>query len=292
MVGTTKGTISSRPVGSTLRQARQAKKLSVRELAARLGTNHSVVSRVENGYTQPTRELLARIYAALDMTDSEIGELLADIRSDSTQWIGTGQINRNVQIQALRAFEGQATSIVSVLPTLIPGWFQIPSYTQAIMHAGGLPEWEVQERVKTRADRAQILIRRRNPTALSAYIGEMALRQVVGGPEVMHEQLLELLDWADPSRPHIDIRIVPYSAGWFPGMGAGFMLLDFGDAQPSLVHTEDFNSGQFRHDPAEVAEYRKGVDTVRSVAMSQEESRRLIADIAQIYDPAGSEHVA
>lgn len=293
MVGTTsKGTISSLPIGATLRRVREAKNVSSRELAKRLGKNHSVVSRIENGKRRPTREQLAEIYRALKMTPTEIGELLADAKSDNTEWIGTGRINRNVQMEALKAFEAQASSIVSVLPTLIPGWLQIPAYTQAIMQAAGLPDWDVQERVNTRAARTQILIRRRNPVKLEAFIGEAALRQTVGGPEVMHEQLLELLNWADGSRPHIHIHIIPFSAGWYPGMGAGFMLLHFDETQPSLVHTEDYLSGQFRHDPAEVAEWVKGVDTVRSVAMDQEESLRLIAEIAQVYDPAGSEHVA
>lgn len=302
MVGTTKGAVSSRSIGHTLRTRREAlvPPVSVRELARRLkrigvSIDHTKLSRIENGQSQANPEVLAKICAQIGMSSAEIGDLLADASStDGVQWISTKRIPRGTQLQALRAFESRATSIVSVLPTLIPGWMQTPAYTQAIMRAAGLPDWEVEERLKVRADRAKILIQRHNPTRLEVFIGEEALRRLIGGPEegpeLMQEQLLELLAWADPGRANISIQVIPRTAGWFPGLVGGFMVLNI-DGAP-IVHIEHITTGQFLSDRADVDEFLKGVDKVRELALSRDESRDMIAHIAQLHNETGSEHVA
>jgi transcriptional regulator with XRE-family HTH domain len=69
---------ASKPtLANTMRQAREAAGLSVRQLAPLVGAHHSVLARIEAGdTTRPTPELLQRIAEALKI---DVAELLAFI---------------------------------------------------------------------------------------------------------------------------------------------------------------------------------------------------------------------
>jgi transcriptional regulator with XRE-family HTH domain len=54
-------------VGRMIRELREARQLSQRELAARIGTAQSVVGRLEAGGSRPTLATLERVAAALDL---------------------------------------------------------------------------------------------------------------------------------------------------------------------------------------------------------------------------------
>jgi len=294
MVGTTHGAMSTRPLGPALRAAREAMtpKVGVRELARRLDMDHTRLSRIETGQLVPDRDTVAKIGAATGMTESEIGQLLAEAnRVEGDRWIATKYADRKMQMQALLAFERIASAITVVRPMMIPGLLQIPDYTRAIMQVGSMPEWDIVERVEVRSSRSQILVRRHNPTPYTALIGEEALRRTIGSPAVMHDQLMELWAWSDPDRPHIDIRIIPASAGYYPGIGAGgFMLLDFA-SRPSLVQLDTIATSLFLYEEKDLRAHREAVDIVRSLAMGRAESRDLIASIAHLHE-TGSESVA
>lgn len=57
------------PLGRRLREAREAKGLSMREVAERLGVSHTTVSRWEDGLVTPTRENLRLIAERLGIED-------------------------------------------------------------------------------------------------------------------------------------------------------------------------------------------------------------------------------
>jgi transcriptional regulator with XRE-family HTH domain len=292
MVGTTHiQAVFTRPIGEALKEARTAQGIGVRELARTLGwQSHERISRYENGQRVPKPDTIAEIGLALGLTTTTIGELIASIEhARGPRWVNTDHQDRVAQQEALIAFEAQATRIVEVSPLLVPGLFQTPDYTRAIMESGDMPEWDAQARVETRAARSAILVRRGNPPHLAAYIGEEALTKVIGGPEVMHAQLDDLHSWAD-DRTNVAIHIIPRGSGYYRGLTNAYRLLEF-DTQKPLVSTETPNTTLFFSQDVDIAAYRKGVDTVHAVALGPRESRALIADIAAHYETE-SESVA
>ena len=82
----------------------------------------------------------------------------------------------------------------------IPGLLQTRAYTQAIMQTGRpfTPEAELKRDFDGRLERQEIFSTD-EPPKLWEIIAEGALRQAVGGPDVMHEQLDHLVRMADSS---------------------------------------------------------------------------------------------
>jgi Domain of unknown function (DUF5753) len=78
----------------------------------------------------------------------------------------------------------------------------------------------------------QNVLFRRAPPRYVALIGEAALRQGIGSPEVMTHQRRHLLDVAKVRT--LSLRIVPAGCGWHAGLAGPFMVYDFADL-PSIV---------------------------------------------------------
>lgn len=300
MVGTSHIPVTTRPVGERLKAAFTAaktfpdgEKMGVRELGRRARMVHTKVSRILNGHIGAKPAEVVTLGRLIGIDEASLAELEALAHFGvKQQWVAVRHSDRAAQLRGLLAFEQHAARLYTVAPLLVPGILQIPEYTAAIMRIDGLPEYEIEARVDERANRCRILYRDENPAQLTALIGHEALLRPVGGPEVMFEQLQELLSWASPDRPNIDIRVIPLETDWHPALEGPYLLLSFDDDQPDIVHLETRNNGLFLHEAADVAGYRAAVDTVRAVAMSRDESRDLIAHIAHQLEHTGSEIVA
>src|SRR5690606_23715459 len=111
-------------------------------------------------------------------------------------------------IQSLQ-FETVATEIRSFLPALIPGSLQTRRYASAIVDGlqGPLSERDRHIRVEVRMRRRDQLLHREDPPAHLLLLDESALLRKVGGPEVMSEQLYDLLEFVRAGR--VTVRVIP-----------------------------------------------------------------------------------
>ena len=139
-----------------------------------------------------------------------------------------------------------------------------------------LPESEVDNLVRTRMARQALLSRFRPPT-LSVIVDEMVLRRPVGEPGVMYGQLQHLL--AMSQRPKIDMRVVPFTTGAYPGLTGPALILEFAD-QPTLVYAETRGASGLLEEAPVIRKVRLAWREILSVALSPEDSARLIADIS------------
>ncbi len=195
--------------------------------------------------------------------------------TDDPHWLSVGNADRDRQMAALLDFERSASVIVDVSPLLIPGLLQTADYARAIMVAAGVPASQIEMRVVVRVGRREVLTRR-DPAQLLALVGEAALRQKIGGPQALIDQLNHLLKVAD--LPNVDLRIFPADGGWTPALEGPFVLINSADGPP-IVHLENRRSGLFFHEKDDVAAYEAAIDRVKQEAMSPAASRGLIADI-------------
>jgi hypothetical protein len=129
-------------------------------------------------------------------------------------------------------------------------------------------------------ERQQVL-HRPHAAPVVFYVHEQALRLQVGGPAIMHEQLLHLVIMA--GLPHVGLRVVPATAGAQAVFGGSFRVFQFRDHHP-LVFLDGVAVGVFLEDPEYVAEYRRLLPELRSVAMSEGESRSFAATLADEFD--------
>jgi transcriptional regulator with XRE-family HTH domain len=69
-------------LGHRLREAREQKKIGLRELARRLGVSPSLISQIETGKTEPSINTLFAIVSALELS---VNEIVFDSRQDAGQ---------------------------------------------------------------------------------------------------------------------------------------------------------------------------------------------------------------
>lgn len=273
MPGTTP---KARALGAELRKAREAAGLGVRQVAAMLETSHATVSRWETGHRSPKPEDVSA-YLAKVGASAEVRQQLVELArgADGPHWLSVGMPEQKPQLAGLLEVERTAAYIATVSTLLIPGLLQIGDYARAIMRQADVPASEIDTRVAVRIGRQEI-VTRRNPVRLDAFIGESALHADIGGAAVMVDQLHALLAHAE--RPNVDLRVIPMQSDWHPGLDGPFLLVESLDGA-GVVHLENRISGLFLHEPADIEVYWSAVEKVRKVAMSAEDSAKLIAEV-------------
>lgn len=276
-------TPKARALGNALREAREGCGLSLRRLAGELGRDPGVLSRWESGERVPKPTDVAQILTLLGVNGSRYDEIVELTTGTSEpRWLAVTLPEQRQQLAALLDFERTATTITEVSPLLIPGLLQSGGYVRAIMSGGGVPADEVETRIAVRIGRREV-IARRDPVHLCALVGETALRQVVGGREVMLEQLehlQEISQW-----PNIELRIVPFTCGWNPALEGPFLLIDSDHAMP-VVQIENRRSGLFLHEVQDIDTYRRAAEHVRHVTLSPERSLELIGEAMKEVEAA------
>jgi transcriptional regulator with XRE-family HTH domain len=248
--------------------------IGLRQFAKDVGRDPSLLSRWETGDRVPSPTDVAQILGKLGVTGERYDEII-ELASgaDDARWLATSLPEQRAQLAALLDFERTATVITDVSPLLIPGLLQTGDYARAIMTDGGLSPTEASTRVAIRMGRREEFTRR-DSTRLVALIGEAALRQMIGTAEVMAAQLGFLLEMA--ARPDVELRIVPFESGWYPGLAGAALLID-SDTQTPVLHVELPVSSLFLHSRSDLLAYRKAVDTVATRTMSPEDSLAVVA---------------
>ncbi|AOS64454.1 helix-turn-helix domain-containing protein [Actinoalloteichus hymeniacidonis] len=268
----------ARALADSLRAARTENKLTVREIARRLRVNHSVISRAESGARVPKENevatILGAIGAAPDVRDRII-EMARDV--DREAWSALHHQGTSPHLSTLIKYERDAVAITDVNPLLVPGLCQTLGYARAIMSAD--PErvspTEVDGLVMYRMARQRMLAE--SDTQFTAIIDEPVLVRQIGGRAVMAEQCNHLVEMSH--RSDVDIRVIPVSAGYHPALSGGWFLMEFAEATP-VLHLEHVDSGTFLHRRSDTRSFLKARDSLLAVAMSTEESARLITRYA------------
>lgn len=269
-------TPKSRTLGGALREAREQRGLSLRELARQLELDPSRLSKWELGKEAPKDTVVAQILTHLGVTGERYDELIRlTAGADDGLWV-VALPEQRPHLAALLDLEQSAETITTVSPLLIPGLLQCHPYVRAIMATGNLPADEIATRVTLRLGR-QNVITRRNPACLRVFLGEAALRQVIGSPAVMIEQLEHLIEEA--KRPNVELRVMAFGSGHHAGLIGQFTRFDPRPDQgiDVVVHAENQQSGLFMQE--DVSTFQQAIEDVDRVAMSPTESVGLIADV-------------
>lgn len=277
MAGRQGTSVRQRRVSGELRAIRKSKGLSCEDVAAALGCSVSKISRMENGHRGLYPEDVATVLGFYRVPAQQREELLQLVRDGAeSNWVQVGGKLPSDWKDLIR-IETEAVSLCSYQPLLVPGLLQTGDYARAVIQAGNsqLTTDEVDHLVRTRMAR-QALLSRFRPPSFSAIVDEMVLRRAVGEPGVMPGQLRHLLTMT--ARPHVDVRVVPFNVGENPGLDGPFMILDFAN-QPSLEYVETRGTGALLEDQPVIESARVAWQELLAVALSAQESARLVADI-------------
>jgi transcriptional regulator with XRE-family HTH domain len=253
-----------------LRRARGG--LSQEALGKRIGYSGELVGKVEKRERRPTRQFAE----ACDVTFPELGGLF-------TRLLGEAELAHGVYPAWFVSWvdaEQRASVIRWWEPLLIPGLLQTADYARALFDTwqSVVPSGDTDADVVARLDRQRIFDR---PVAPSfwALIDETVLHRGVGGPKVMHEQLLHLAEMSE--RPRVTVEVLPADAGAHVGLLGAFAVASFADDTPGIVYLESPDAGETTKTPATVAKIDLTYDTLRTEALGGRASRDLIRKVAE-----------
>lgn len=270
-------TVRQRKLARELKELREATGLDVDQAAERLGVSPSTIHRIERGAYRP-KELVLRNMLALYGADSSRSAMLVDLWHQARQrgwWIAYGDVLTGTYI----GLEDEASTIRTYEGTVVPGLLQTEEYARALL--GGLRPGDLrrnQRIVEARALRRTKFNGRGDPPSLHAILGEAALRQLVGGAEVMRDQISYLK--AMTRRKNIRIQVVPFERGAHPGMTGSFVILGFSDeSDPTVAYAETRAGDLFPEDELALAGLTIDWDRLAEMALTPEESVSMLTDL-------------
>ncbi|WP_436492535.1 helix-turn-helix domain-containing protein [Actinokineospora sp. HUAS TT18] len=275
---------STRELGELLRQHRLAAGLSMRDLGAKIGQTLTNMHRIETGYRGTTSETEAVQYVtACGASPDDVRGIIAACREVADYrgyWLDAHDELLGEPLRRVIFHESRADKSVCYEPELIPGLLQTKPYAEALFARVDMADDDRSALVETRLARQHIL-HREKPGKFTFFIHERALRMAVGDHQVMAEQLTTMMVLADLQ--NIRIRVVPIAARNRGVFGGPFRLFGFARYQ-TLTHLDAPFGGWFLEDPKYVGSYLSLNRRLTEVALDVEESRVLLAKLADEYD--------
>lgn len=272
-------TVRGRRLARELRKLREARGLTLQDVADRLAWSRATVSRLETGQTRPRPGDIADIMELYGVPSPERDALITLAKQARQRGWWTAYVD--VFAGSYVSLEDEASEIRTWDSQLIHGLLQTEDYSRAVIGAGRMlpTPGDVDRRVAARKAR-QALLDRPNAPRLHAVFEESVIRRPIGGPAVMHVQLCALLDAA--LRPNITIQILTFAAGAHAGLDGRFTILSYPDpADPDIAYVEGTMGDVYLESAAETEQHRTRFDRIIAAALSPEESTHLIGEAAK-----------
>jgi transcriptional regulator with XRE-family HTH domain len=175
-----------------------------------------------------------------------------------------------------RQIEGLSTELNWFEIFVIPGLLQTPEYARAILAAGHTRPLDLDAQVRARLER-QAILTRDDPPMMVAVMDDNAVRRVIGGEKVMHDQLMHLLELAE--QPHIRLQIIPHDVGAYAGLTGPFVIATLDGEQ--VVYQEAALRGHIVEGHADVAAFKRMWAALRADALPRKASLDLISKVAK-----------
>ncbi|MEV4683255.1 helix-turn-helix transcriptional regulator [Streptomyces kurssanovii] len=250
--------------GYELRRHRETAGLTQKQLGAIVNYTGSLVGQVETARKLPTAEFSERVDAALG-TGGLLSRLLGLVlRSQLPAWF-----------QQVAELEARATEISTFQTHMVHGLLQTEGYARAVL--GTMDPEGLDDRTAVRLARQRIL-EKAEPPVLWAILGEGALRQEIGGAEVMRGQLGRLLSFE--SDPRVNVQVLPFSAGEHAGLQGSFTVYRF-TGDPAILYTEGYGTGHPTANPDTVRDCSLRYDHLQAAALSIKDSAELIRQVME-----------
>lgn len=269
-------TVRRRRLATALRDLRAASGLSREEVADQMEWSVSKVYRIEHGRTAASWRDVRELCDLYGVPRPEKDGLI-QLARDSRQR-GWWTEYQDVFTGSYVGFESEASSIRMYEAELIPGLLQTEDYAGAVIRAlrPTAPDDEVERRVAARMTRQAMLDHDETPQ-LSIVLNEAALRRcLASGRDIASAQLRALIEASE--RPHITIRILPFSAGLHACMEGSFVLLGFPtSADPDVAYVEGLMGDVYVESIEGVARYNLAWDRMSDSVLPQGKSVDLIS---------------
>ncbi|RBQ17553.1 transcriptional regulator [Spongiactinospora rosea] len=270
--------VRRRQLTAELKRLRDLAGLTQEEVASRADWHHTKVFRIESGRTAPHPNDVRVLATVYGLKDEEQIQALIQLAKDSRKrgwWYSYRDVLPS-RYEFLIGLEQEAASIRTFELAVVPGLLQTEDYARALIRGGPLelgPD-EIQRRLEVRLTRQQVLAKEDRPQ-FWVIIDEAVLHRLVGGPDVMRDQLDRLITASAEGRT--TIQIVPYTVGAHPGTIGSFIVLGFAEpGEIDVVYTETIGGSLSVDKPDEVRHFTTAFDHLRAVALSPDDSNAML----------------
>ena len=257
-------------LGETLRGLRERTGHKPSEIERELRWYAGKVSRVEAGTRVPVAAEIDRLSDLYSISAEERAtlHLLADAARKRESSARVADF-----AQTYVTLERAATDIKYYDAELINALVQTEAYARALLETS--VAGQVDERLEDRM-RRRALLTKDNPPNAQILLGEASLYRLVGGVNVLREQLSHLLEVG--GLPNVSIRILPFSAGAHRAIGVGFVFLRLPAPNIVRVYIEGLTDATYIHEADETAEYERGFDQLWAQAATDDESATILRE--------------
>ncbi|WP_216901459.1 helix-turn-helix domain-containing protein [Nocardia alni] len=275
-------TVQLRRLAFLLHEMREEAQVSKEMVSSRTGINVTTLYRIETAQARPQRRTLMTMLDLYQVDDERRNDVLQLLQEAQKPGMSRPFEQAVSEVYAAYInFETEALSARLFQTSFIPGLLQTERYAWAVLDTA-MPKVEssvIEQRLRARVERAKILTRDTEPLELWVVLDEAAVRRVVGGPDVMREQLGRLTDECD--KRNVILQVLPFDAGAHPAMVGSFVILDFKAlADPELVYVEGIAGDDIVEGHNEIRRFGVMFDQLRAMALSPRDSAALIADAA------------
>ena len=266
--------VTRRRLGGELRRLRDGAGLKLDDVALKLECSPSKISRLENGKGIP------KWRDVRDMLDV-YGLAQGEERTQLLEWAETGRERMwwrdyadvlDPGFDTYVELEWDASSIYAFESRVVHGLLQTPDYARAILRTawvGQRTASEIDRLVDVRLRRQEAL-KPAHGLMLHCILDESALYRVVGSREIVRRQIDHLVDLA--AEEHIDVRILPFSAGLVLQGLTPFAKLEFATGiEQGMVYFEA-PASTFVSEAGEVATYDERMSALLAVALKENDS--------------------
>lgn len=279
----TSPTVRRRQLGTELRHLREAAELTGDEVTERLGWYGAKVSRIEKGRISVPWSDVVDLLDLYGVNDSSTREALIQLAKAARQkeWWQPYSDMLSKNARTYIGLESAAESLRTYQPSSVPGLLQTTDYARAIITRAGpltLGEDEISRRLSLRTKR-QAVIGEAGALRLWTVLDEAALYREIGGPDVMHGQLIHLVEMAH--QPQIDIQVMPFSAGPHASLSGMIGIFSFPGADPDVAYVDSVSGTLFLERAADVQATSTAFQHLSATALSPAASVDLINAVAR-----------
>ncbi|GLZ81707.1 transcriptional regulator [Actinorhabdospora filicis] len=290
-------TVRRRSLGARLRDLREKAGVTADEAASALDVHSSTIYRIERGKVgikpRDVKTLLDRYGIAGDQI-SELEGLAREGRQRG--WWARYSETISPPYQTYVGLETEATYLHIYDAIIINGLLQTRRYAEATFKfaPAGDPKliaqrielrMERQERLKLISGGAEMRPPSDDeptggeprPLQLWAVIDEAALRRMIGGKDIMEEQLAHLIEIAGYSG--VTLQVLPFDGGAYPGMLGTFTILRFAGADPDVVYVEGKTGDVYEESEEQVRPYWQIFDSLRAAALSPVDTLEFLREL-------------
>ncbi|MDV7221259.1 helix-turn-helix domain-containing protein [Streptomyces prunicolor] len=270
----------ARKLGGELLHLRDTAGKTQQQAAESINATGTKIVKMERGWVpmrDPDIRVLCEFYGVED--SQVVGGLLKLAKLDRERRKAKGWWSNSVATGSIAeyiAMEDVASRIRNWQTSLIPGLLQTPEYTRAL----GVSDesWEdpddIERFVEVKQRRQERLLGER-PVQLYAVISEAALRQQIGGPEVMRVQLERLRELVE--LPNVRLQVLPFRAGAHPCIAGPFSIVSFAeDGALDVVQSDTITGMAWAESEAESGTYSVLFDRTARLSLAPRDTLTLI----------------